>query len=67
MKKFTYWSNRTKWHEKEIVSIWTTDILAADVLFQEHTGGKNPMVTPWISVTIEENKNEQEGLTPCSS
>lgn len=64
MKKFTYWSNRTAKHEKEIFSVWATDILEADKMFQAYTGGKNPASTPWISVTIEfpvEKQNEQRG------
>jgi len=51
MKKFTYWSNATTWHEKELFSVFAETILEADVAFQKATG-LNPIKSPWVAVTI---------------
>lgn len=59
---FTYWSNKTTWHEKELLKVAAANILEADKIF--NTWARIDVVkNPWISVTIEfpEKQNEQRG------
>lgn len=56
---FTYWSNKTTWHEKELLTVTAANILETDKIF--NTWAKIDVVkNPWISVTIEK-QNEQRG------
>jgi len=64
---FTYWSNFKTWHEKKLLRVGANDILEADKIFAAWSGGKDPIKTPWISVTIEfyRKRNGQRGLILC--
>lgn len=56
MNKYTYWSNKTKAHEKEMLVVYAKDILDADETFKKETGF-DPIKCPWIGCCVEFNVN----------
>ncbi len=53
MKKFTYWKNKSIWHEAELLTVIADNISEADKEFKQKTN-IDPMKTPWVGTTVEE-------------
>ena len=50
--KFTYWSNKTKWHDVELLTVTADNITDADAIFKKETN-IDPRKCPWVAVSIE--------------